>query len=83
MYFYSFRRIVIKSLNILWNYFMLKKFFVLFASCLALVLVVGTILIKTLSDHNLVEFWILLMLPSFGVPIFTAILISKTEQITD
>lgn len=61
---------------------MLKKFFVLFASCLALVLVIGTILIKTMSDHNVVEFWILLMLPSFGVPILTAVLIGKTEPIT-
>lgn len=60
---------------------MLKKFFVLFASCLALVLILGTILIKTISDHNVVEFWILLMLPCFGVPILTAVLISKTEDI--
>lgn len=60
---------------------MLKKFFVLFASCLALVLILGTILIKTISDHNVVEFWILLMLPCFGVPILTAVLIGKTEDI--
>ncbi|MFC6053138.1 hypothetical protein A6M14_13260 [Acinetobacter sp. Ac_877] len=61
---------------------MLKKFFVLFASCLALVLVLGTVFIKAFSDHNVVEFWILLMLPSFGVPILTAVLISKTEEVT-
>lgn len=61
---------------------MLKKFFVLFASCIALVLILGTVFIKAISDHNVVEFWILLMLPCFGVPILTAVLISKSDEAT-
>ena len=59
---------------------MLKKFFILFASCLALVLILGSIFINAITNHTVVEFWILLMLPSFGVPILTAVMFSKSDE---
>ena len=59
---------------------MLKKFFILFASCLAIVLIFGSIFINTITDHTVIEFWILLMLPSFGVPILTAVMFSKSDE---
>ena len=58
---------------------MLKQFFTLFGGLLAFVLIVGALFIKLFSSQNLVEYWILLMLPAFAVPILTSALISKTE----
>ena len=58
---------------------MLKKFFMLFAGCLAAVLVLGTVFIQAITEHNVVEYWILLMLPAFGIPILSAVLFSQHE----
>lgn len=58
---------------------MLKKFFMLFAGCLAAVLIIGTIFIQSITDFNVVEYWILLMLPAFGIPILSSVMFSKHE----
>lgn len=59
---------------------MLKRFFMLFAACLATVLIVGTVFIKLSAEQNMVEYWILLMLPAFGVPILASALLSPDES---
>ena len=56
---------------------MLKKFFLLFASCIAFVLILGLIFSNFTSFSHHVEYWIVLLIPTFAVPILTAVLIYK------
>lgn len=59
---------------------MLKKFFILFASTLAIVLILGSLLIISTSHQHVVDFWVLMLIPSFAIPILTAVIFAKTEE---
>lgn len=60
---------------------MLTKFFIQFAGILVAVLVLGFIFSNFMMPANHVEFWILSLLPTFAVPILSAVLFYK-EPIT-
>lgn len=57
------------------------KFFSIFFACIALVMVVGALIINLGFDKPMVEYWILLLLPCFGVPILTSVMITKDENL--
>lgn len=56
------------------------KFFVTFLGYLLAVLVIGAVFINTVFDHPVVEFWILLLLPCFGVPILASVALSRIDS---
>ncbi|MGE8684247.1 MAG: hypothetical protein ACN6OV_07145 [Acinetobacter sp.] len=57
------------------------KFFNTFLGLIALVMVLGAIIINFGFDKPMVEYWILFLLPCFGVPILTSVLITKDENL--
>ncbi|WP_374668495.1 hypothetical protein [Acinetobacter sp.] len=55
------------------------KFFTTFLVYILAVMVVGALLISFVPEKPLVEYWILLLLPCFGIPILTAVAFSKID----
>ncbi|SPL72549.1 hypothetical protein [Acinetobacter stercoris] len=56
---------------------MLKKFFIQFAACIAIVLVLGVLLSNMIELSHHVEYWIMLLIPTFAVPILTTVTFFK------
>ncbi len=57
------------------------KFFSRFLGLIALVMVLGAIIINFVVAKPMVEYWILLLLPCFAVPILTSVMITKDENL--
>lgn len=57
------------------------KFFNIFLGLIALVMILGALIINFGFDKPMVEYWILLLLPCFGIPILTSVLITKDESL--
>lgn len=55
------------------------KFFGTFLGYVLIVLAVGALFIHFTFDKPVVEYWILLLLPCFGVPILTSVALSKID----
>ena len=55
------------------------RFFGIFLGLIAAVLVIGGLFINMISEETVVEYWILLLLPCFGVPILSAVCIKEIE----
>ncbi|MCO8108598.1 hypothetical protein FSC05_05000 [Acinetobacter indicus] len=53
----------------------MQKFIILFAFCLFAVLSLGFIVYQFLSNMPSVEYWIMLLIPAFAVPILTALIV--------
>ncbi|WP_180155435.1 hypothetical protein [Acinetobacter sp. YH12045] len=57
------------------------KFFSRFLGLIALVMVLGAIVINFVVAKPIVEYWILLLLTCFAVPILTSVMITKDENL--
>ncbi len=55
------------------------KFFGTFLGYVLIVLAIGASFIYFTFDKSVVEYWILLLLPCFGVPILTSVALSKVD----
>ena len=56
------------------------KFFGTFLGYILIVLAVGAVFISFAFEKPVVEYWILLLLPCFGIPILTSVALSKVDQ---
>ncbi len=56
---------------------MLKKFFLQFIACIVAVLIIGWGISNMITLGHHVEFWILLLIPTFAVPILAAVMCFK------
>ncbi|CAM4330808.1 hypothetical protein [Acinetobacter pragensis] len=56
------------------------KFFGTFLAYIVIVMAIGALFINFTFEKPLVEYWILLLLPLFGVPILSTVALAKIDQ---
>lgn len=56
------------------------RFFGIFLGLIAAILIIGGIFINMISgEASVVEYWILLLLPCFGIPILSAVCLKEID----
>nr|WP_315278447.1 hypothetical protein [uncultured Acinetobacter sp.] len=56
------------------------RFFGIFLGLIAAVLIIGGLFINMISgEDTVVEYWILLLLPCFGIPILSAVCLKEID----